>query len=224
MTKTLPADDTGTRADPPGERLVLQMWRTPVYQADCTGAAQHLPALRELVLDADKNGAQSGAVNVIKSAPTMLTWKHPSIDWLGHQISVAGRALARAVLGEAADEIDDHDIVTEAWAVICRPGRPLRPHTRHDSAWSGLLSIATDPDPHPDGDSDAGYLHMLDPRPAAVTRAASPGAVHYCPVPGRMIAFPGWQAHWMKATTTRSRLRIAIAWNITYHQHGSWTP
>ncbi|WP_067461052.1 putative 2OG-Fe(II) oxygenase [Actinomadura macra] len=222
MTQTHPAHDTDTRGDPPGERLVLQLWRTPVYQADCTSAVQHLPSLRELILDADKTDDPPGAVNAVKSSQTMLTWEHPSIDWLSHQISVAGRTLARAVLGEAADAIDEHHIVTEAWAVICRPGEPLRPHTRHDSAWSGLLSVAADPDGDPDG--DGGRLHMLDPRPAAVTRAASPGAVRYCPVPGRMIAFPGWQAHWMKATTNHSRLRIAIAWNITYHQDRGWTP
>ncbi|TDD85163.1 putative 2OG-Fe(II) oxygenase [Actinomadura rubrisoli] len=219
MTETNTANDTGTRPALSGERLVLQMWRTPVYQADCAGAAEHLPPLRELILQAEKTDTRAAGSGGIKSSQTMLTWDHPSIDWLKHQIGIAGQTLTRTVLGEAADEIDDHDVLAEAWAVVCRPGEPLRPHTRHDSAWSGLLSVATDPS----GDRDAGYLRMLDPRPAAAGRTARPRAVRYTPVPGRMIAFPGWQAHWMRATATHSRLRIAIAWNITYQKHRSRT-
>ncbi|TMR05573.1 hypothetical protein ETD83_05995 [Actinomadura soli] len=224
MTETSNAEDTLSGADAgradPAERLVLQMWRTPVYQADCAGAAEHLPNLRELILEAeeaDRLAADAGRVHVIKSSQTMLTWRHPSIDWLRHQIGVAGDALAHAALGEAAGEIGDDDVSAEAWAVVCRAGDSLRPHTRHDSAWSGILSVAAEPS----GDSDAGYLRLLDPRPAATTRTASPGPVGYSPVPGRMIAFPGWQAHWMRATAADSRLRIAIAWNIAYHERWS---
>ncbi|WP_242910646.1 putative 2OG-Fe(II) oxygenase [Actinomadura terrae] len=219
--------ETSTSHDPPSpaasatpeERLVLEMWRTPVYQADCTGAARHLPDLRTLILDGGGDGHADGPGGPIASPPTMLTRDHPSIDWLRHEIGLAGRTLARAVLGEAADEIPDHEVHTEAWALVCRPGEPFRPHTRHDAAWSGLLSVAADPSV----DADAGHLELLDPRPAAVTRDASPGAVHYTPVPGRMIAFPGWQANWMRATTTHLRLRVAIAWNIVYHQPRSRT-
>ncbi|GAA4235850.1 hypothetical protein GCM10022254_44040 [Actinomadura meridiana] len=217
-TEISPAGDTvaaAPRHADPAERLVLEMWRTPVYQADCTGAAEHLPDLRKLVLDAEHADARTGAL--IGSSQTMLSWDDPSIDWLRHQIGIAGDTLARAVLGEAAEEIDDRDVHAEAWALVCHPGESLRPHTRHDSAWSGLLSVAADPT----GDRDAGDLYLLDPRPAATGRANSPGAVRYSPVPGRMIAFPGWQAHWMRATAADSRLRIAIAWNITYH--GPWS-
>ncbi|RKS76421.1 putative 2-oxoglutarate-Fe(II)-dependent oxygenase superfamily protein [Actinomadura pelletieri DSM 43383] len=226
-TQTRTTDDTVGPADaditPPPERLVLEMWRTPVYQADCSGAAEHLPHLRRLVRTADeadrRAAAESGRATVIRSSQSLLSWDHPSVDWLRQQIGIAGDALAHAVLGETADEIDDRDVHTEAWAVVCGPGEFPRPHTRHDSAWSGLLSIAADPV----DDTDAGHLYLLDPRPAALDRPTSSGAVRFSPVPGRMIAFPGWQAHWMKATAADSRLRIAIAWNITYHGHWSRT-
>lgn len=219
MTVTHDAADTAT--GPPPERPVLQMWRTPVYQADCPGAAEHLPQLREMILEAEKTDTQAanfGGIDAIKSSQTLLTWDHPSVEWLKQQISVAGDTLTRTVLGEAADEIGDHDVNAEAWAVVYRSGGSLRPHTHHDSAWSGVLYVAADTG---SGASDAGYLQMLDPRPAAVGRMASPGVFRYSPIPGRMIAFPGWQPHSVKATATGSQLRIAIAWNIAYHERWS---
>ncbi|MBO2464951.1 putative 2OG-Fe(II) oxygenase [Actinomadura violacea] len=204
----------------PTDRPVMQMWRTPTYQADCPGAAEHLPVLREMILQAEKTDTQAanfGGIDAIKSSQTMLTWDHPSIEWLKVQIAAAGDTLTRAVLGDAADEIGGHDVNAEAWAVVYRSGGSLRPHTHHDSAWSGVLYVAADPS----SDSEAGYLQMLDPRPAAVGRSASQGVVRYSPIPGRMVAFPGWQPHSVKATATDSRLRIAIAWNIAYHERWS---
>ncbi|MFC4055180.1 hypothetical protein ACFOY4_36305 [Actinomadura syzygii] len=204
MTDT---DTAGTAFAAPADRLVLEMWRTPVYQADCAGAAEHLPALRTLVLDAARAPGRAGlAPGVIESTRTMLTWDDPAIDWLRRQIGIAGEALARAVLGDAAGEVGEHD--AEAWAVVHRSGAAPRPDARRDSAWSGVLSVDGD-------DGDAG-LRLLDPRPAAVERPASPGVVRHSPVPGRMIAFPSWQAPRMEAAATGSRTRIAVAWNISY--------
>ncbi|GAA2626939.1 hypothetical protein GCM10010411_74970 [Actinomadura fulvescens] len=202
---------------PPLPRPVLQMWRTPIYQADCPGAEDHLPILRDLILDAEKTDTQAanfGGIDAIKSSQTMLTWDHPSIDWLKAQISAAAVALAADVLGGAASEITGHGVDAEAWAVVYRSGGSLRPHTHHDSAWSGVLYVAADAS----GADEAGYLQMLDPRPAAVGCQASPGVVRFQPVPGRMIAFPGWQPHSVRATASDSNLRIAIAWNVAYHE------
>ncbi|TYK44497.1 putative 2OG-Fe(II) oxygenase [Actinomadura decatromicini] len=205
MTDT---DIAGTALAAPADRLVLEMWRTPVYQADCAGAAEHLPALRRLVLDAARARGPAGLEpGVIEATRTMLTWDDPAIDWLRRQIGIAGEALARAVLGDAAGEAGEHDI--EAWAVVHRSGAAPRPHARRDSAWSGVLSLDG-------GDGDAAHLRLLDPRPAAADRPASPGVVRHSPVPGRMIAFPSWQAPRMEAAATGSRTRIAVAWNISY--------
>ncbi|MEU6034000.1 TIGR02466 family protein [Actinomadura sp. NPDC047616] len=218
MTQTV---NEATTLSPPPQRRVLQMWRTPIYQADCPGADEHLPLLRELILEAEKTDTQAanfGGIDAIKSSQTMLTWDHPSIGWLKTQIMAAATALTNDTLGEAAAEINSHGVKAEAWAVVYRSGGSLRPHTHHDSVWSGVLYVAADTG---DDADEAGYLQMLDPRPAAVGRQASPGVERFKPVPGRMIAFPGWQPHSVRATASDSNLRIAIAWNVAYHE--IWT-
>lgn len=94
------------------------------------------------------------------------------------------------------------------------PGRrSLRPHTHHDSAWSGVYYVESGAGA--DG-GEAGYLQLLDPRPAAVARQASSGVVRIQPVPGRMVAFPGWLPHSVRATLSGGGLRICVAWNAAY--------
>ncbi|WP_395106934.1 putative 2OG-Fe(II) oxygenase [Actinomadura sp. SCN-SB] len=204
-----------------GGRRVFGLWKCPIYQADCPGADEHLPVLRELILEKEKTDPQAadfGGIDAIKSSQTLLTWDHPSIDWVRGEILTAVTALTTDVLGTAAEEIGEHAIDMEGWAVVYRSGGSLRPHTHHDSAWSGVLYIAADTGEKEEG---AGYLQMLDPRPAAIARAASPGTVRFAPRPGRMVAFPGWQPHQVRATASDSDLRIAIAWNVGYRE--KWT-
>jgi uncharacterized protein (TIGR02466 family) len=201
-------------------RTALNMWRTPIYQADCPNASDHLPALRELILEAEKNdtdAANFGGIDAIKSSQELLTWQHPAVDWIKAQIMAAVTALTETTLGEAAREVTGHGIHAEAWAVVYRGGGSLRPHTHHDSAWSGVLYVAADAE----AGAEAGYLQMLDPRPAAIARQASSGVVRIQPIPGRMVAFPGWLPHSVKATATGSDLRIAVAWNVAYDEN--WT-
>jgi hypothetical protein len=77
------------------------------------------------------------------------------------------------------------------------------------------LTQADPGDPGGPGDtSDAGYLQLLDPRPAAIARQVPEGSHRIEPVPGRMVAFPGWLPHSVQATATGDSMRIAIAWNV----------
>jgi len=104
--------------------------------------------------------------------------------------------------------------------VVYRSGGSLRPHTHHDSAWSGVYYVeAGDPSTSV---SDAGYLQLLDPRPAAIARQATSGPWRVQPVPGRMVAFPGWLPHSVQATAGGDSLRICIAWNVAYDK--TWSP
>jgi uncharacterized protein (TIGR02466 family) len=191
-----------------------------VFQADFAGAGQHNPQLRRMILTAeqtDPDAAPFGGINAVKSSQNLLTWDHPAIEWVRARITDAVTALTRAELGEAAREVTC-GIQAEAWAVVYRSGGSLRPHTHHDSAWSGVYYVeAGDP-----ASGDAGYLQLLDPRPAAIARQASAGVQRIRPVPGRMVAFPGWLPHSVQATTTGDSLRICIAWNVAYDK--TWSP
>jgi uncharacterized protein (TIGR02466 family) len=190
-------------------------WGTPVFQADFEGAADHNPRLRRLILDAeqtDPDAALFGGINAVKSSQALLTWEDPSIAWIRARIADAVTALTAAELGDAAREVTC-GIQAEAWAVVYRSGGSLRPHTHHDSAWSGVYYVeAGDPA------SDAGYLQLIDPRPAAIARQASSGIRKIKPAPGRMIAFPGWLPHSVQATANSDSLRICIAWNVAYNK------
>ncbi len=205
----------------PGVRPLLA-WGTPVFQADFDGADLHNPQLRAMILEAeqtDPDAALFGGINAVKSSQNLLTWEHPAIGWVRARITDAVTALTRAELGEAAREVGSCGIEAEAWAVVYRSGGSLRPHTHHDSAWSGVYYVEAG---SPGSGSDAGYLQLLDPRPAAIARQASGGVQRIRPVPGRMVAFPGWLPHSVQATATGDSLRICIAWNVAYDK--TWSP
>jgi uncharacterized protein (TIGR02466 family) len=197
----------------------LMAWGTPVYQADFGDAGQYSRQLRQMILEAEKtdpDAALFGGINAVKSSQNLLTWDDPSIDWVRARITDAVTAMTHAELGEAAREVTC-GIRAEAWAVVYRSGGSLRPHTHHDSAWSGVYYVeAGDPG------SGAGYLQLLDPRPAAIARQASAGVQRIRPVPGRMVAFPGWLPHSVQATAPGRSLRICIAWNVAYDK--TWSP
>lgn len=196
-------------------RTVLMSWRTPVYQADCNGAAEINPVLREMILAAEKTDTEAanfGGIDAIKSCQGILRWQHPAIDWLKAQIMNAVTALTDDVLGEAAREVAQ-GMLAEAWAVVYRGGGSLRPHTHHDSAWSGVYYVESGAD---ENGGEAGYLQLLDPRPAAIARQTSSGVVRIQPIPGRMVAFPGWLPHSVRATLSGGGLRICVAWNVAY--------
>lgn len=196
-------------------RIALMSWRTPVYQADCDGAAEINTVLREMILAAEKTDTQAanfGGIDAIKSSQGILRWQHPAIDWLKARIMDAVTALTDDVLGAAASEVTQ-GVLAEAWAVVYRGGGSLRPHTHHDSAWSGVYYVESGAGE--DG-GEAGYLQLLDPRPAAVARQASSGVVRIQPIPGRMVAFPGWLPHSVQATLSGDGLRICVAWNVAY--------
>jgi uncharacterized protein (TIGR02466 family) len=160
----------------------------------------------------DPEAALFGGINATKSSQDLLRWEHPAITWIRDRIGDAVTALTRAELGDAASEVT-HGINAEAWAVVYRSGGSLRPHTHHDSVWSGVYYVAAC---DTDAGTDAGYLQLLDPRPAAVAVQATSGPERIRPVPGRMVAFPGWLPHSVQATADSDAQRICVAWNVAY--------
>jgi uncharacterized protein (TIGR02466 family) len=193
----------------------MMAWGTTVYTADYPDGPAHNEQLRAMILEAEETDPQAalfGGINAVKSSQDLLRWDHPAIRWLRDRIGDAVAALAAAELGEAASEVST-GINAEAWAVVYRSGGSLRPHTHHDSVWSGVYYVAAGGYA---GGVDAGYLQLLDPRPAAVAVQATSGPERVRPVPGRMVAFPGWLPHSVQATADSDAMRICIAWNVAY--------
>ncbi|GAA2770068.1 TIGR02466 family protein [Nonomuraea dietziae] len=204
-----------TDTAPHPSRTALTAWKTPIWIADFEGTEEINITLRELILEAEKvdpDAALFGGIDAVKSSQDILHWQHPAIDWFKGRILQAVTALTADILGEAAKEVTQ-GIKAEAWAVVYRSGGSLRPHTHHDSAWSGVYYVSA---PSSDDGRESGYLQILDPRPAAVARQVSQGVVRVQPVPGRMVAFPGWLPHSVSATATGSDMRICVAWNVAY--------
>lgn len=208
-TSTVPEAGSRARLRP------MMAWGTPIYTADFADGPAWNEQLRAMILKAeatDPEAALFGGINAIKSSQDLLRWGHPAIDWIRDRIGEAVTALTRAELGDAADEVT-HGINAEAWAVVYRSGGSLRPHTHHDSVWSGVYYVSAG---ETGSGTDAGYLQLLDPRPAAVAVQATGGPERVRPVPGRMVAFPGWLPHSVQATADSDTLRICIAWNVAY--------
>ncbi|GGK71004.1 hypothetical protein Sme01_27130 [Sphaerisporangium melleum] len=208
----LPSSDTAVKP--------MSLWRSPLYIADLPGAAEQNEVLRDLIVSrttTDPEASNFGVISATKANQDILAWSHPAIDWFKSQIMAAVSALTRAVLGDAASEVTQ-EVIAEAWTVVYAEGGSLRPHTHHDSAWSGVYYVESG---DAGGTGDAGYLQLLDPRPAAIARDASEGTYRVEPTPGRMVAFPGWLPHSVQATLTGGGRRICIAWNVAYDK--DWT-
>jgi uncharacterized protein (TIGR02466 family) len=212
MTLTAPTPAPARRPD---RFAPFAAWGSPLYVADVASAGERLPSFRDLILErtgTDPEASNFGVITATKANQDILQWDDPVVDWFKGRIVDAVSALTRATLGEAADEVTQ-EVIAEAWTVVYAEGGSLRPHTHHDSAWSGVFYVESGDG----GDTgEAGYLQLLDPRPAAVARFASQGVYRVEPVPGRMVAFPGWLPHSVQATLTGGGRRICVAWNVAY--------
>jgi uncharacterized protein (TIGR02466 family) len=198
----------------------MSLWKSPLYLADLPGASEFNKTLRDLILTrtvTDPEASNFGVISATKANQDILSWEHPAVDWFKTQIMEAVSALTTAVLGGAASEVTQ-GVIAEAWTVVYAEGGSLRPHTHHDSAWSGVYYVESG---DAGGTGDAGYLQLLDPRPAAIARESSQGVFRVEPTPGRMVAFPGWLPHSVQATLTGGGRRICIAWNVAYDK--DWT-
>lgn len=202
-------------------------WPTGFYQADLT--AMHGPGLglatvqemntqlRTLILEAEGKQPEYrfGVIGAQKSSLDILRWEHPAVDWLRVRILDAIRDLTLDALSDeeelAAKVFEKSSIRAEGWAVVYHQGGSHRQHTHHDSVFSGTYYIETG-GVGPGG----GHLQLLDPRPAAVARQASPGVYAVQPKPGLLVGFPSWLPHSVQATLHDGGTRICIAWNAAF--------
>ncbi|GAA3518201.1 uncharacterized protein (TIGR02466 family) [Streptosporangium album] len=199
---------------------VSPIWPVPIYQADFPEAAAYNVALAELILLQQAAQEQPvilpGGLDARKSSEDILTWEHPAVTWLRGHIMGAVTAMATDMLGDAAQHITARPIA-EGWAVTYAEGASLLPHTHHSTSIAGVYYI--DPGTTDSG-QDPGFLQLLDPRPGAVARDSSSGVIRIQPVAGRMVAFPGWLNHQVRATASKERLRICVAFNVSFTAPG----
>ncbi|MEV0996866.1 TIGR02466 family protein [Nonomuraea sp. NPDC050202] len=197
-------------------QMVSQIWPVPIYQADLPDADGYNADLQRMILQAQAEQPAPvilpGGLDARKSSEDILTWRQPAVAWLRARIYDAVMAMVADMLGDAARDVKDEPLA-EGWAVTYAEGASLLPHTHHSTAIGGVYYISP-------GDGDAGFLQLLDPRPAAVARFASPGPIRIQPVAGRMVAFPGWLRHQVRATASREHPRICVAFNVGYRPRG----
>jgi uncharacterized protein (TIGR02466 family) len=200
---------------------VVKLWATPLYQHDYVedfgqdGIDSINAQLRELVLEGERRQQDPllfGVIGATKTSLDILKWEHPAIDWLRNRVLDAVTEMSHDLVGDVHTEAEV-DIVAEGWAVVYRSGGSHRLHTHHESAWSGVYYIDTG-----GVDQDAGHLQLLDPRPAAIARQASPGVHYLQPRPGTLVCFPSWLPHSVKATVFGGGTRICIAFNVGYDE------
>lgn len=208
-------------------RATFGIWPTPLYQKDLntpggpgTGpesVAAMNADLQALILEAEQHSVTHtfGMTGGHKSGLDLLRWQHPAVEWLRARIMEATQDMLRDVLGDLVTEVTA-DVIAEAWAVVYHSGGSHRQHTHHDSIWSGVYYVQTG-----GVGPDAGRLQILDPRPAAVARGASSGALKVQPKPGLLVAFPSWLPHDVEATQINGGTRICVAFNAAYDLNGA---
>lgn len=213
MMETMPQVDTVADT-----AHTMHAWPTPVRVKDLTsveGWKDVNDRLRELVMEAEAREEDPllfGVVGATKTSLDILQWDDPAIAWFRAQIMQGMEEIAASV--GANVRTDAHVTpVAEGWAVVYREAASHRLHTHHGSAWSGVYYISTG-----GVGEGAGYLQLLDPRPAAIARHASEGPKLVEPVPGTMVMFPSWLPHSVKATLVGGGERVCIAFNIGYEE------
>lgn len=200
---------------------ILELWPTPLYiadQAEQTSREEVVEMnaqLHDLILKAearDEGAFNFGMIGAQKSSIDLLRWEHPAVHWLRSRLLSAVRDLSHDTLGGQAETATSYPIQAEGWAVVYHEGASHKQHTHHDSVWSGTYYVATG-----GVDAGAGHLQLLDPRPGAIARSASPGVGYVRPFPGLLVVFPSWLPHSVKATLSATgEPRIGVAFNVTY--------
>ena len=170
---------------------------TPVYHTDLVRSGD-LNA--RLVADIRAWRARDPGGTLRSNVPQLGGWHSPTDMHLRPAFTELTGELFELIHGVFTDQgYDDayEPVCDSMWANINPRGAFNRHHTHPHALWSGVYYVRT-----PD---DCGLLCLTDPRPQAhvITayfdsrrRSAHTWAeVHYQPVAGRLIAFPGWLVH-----------------------------
>ena len=186
-------------APPPPERRMARdyFFPTPVYHTDLA-AAEGLNERLAADIRAWRERVPGGTFR--SNVPQLGGWHSPTDMHQRREFTDLTCEIFEFIHGVFTDQgyDDSYEPVCDSmWANINPRGAFNRHHTHPHALWSGVYYVRT-----PD---DCGLLCLTDPRPQAhvITpyfdakrrSAHSWAEVHYQPVAGRLVAFPGWLLH-----------------------------
>ncbi|MDX1432238.1 MAG: TIGR02466 family protein [Gammaproteobacteria bacterium] len=133
----------------------------------------------------------------------------------------------QGIYDELGYDSDYEPACDSMWANINPRYGYNRHHTHPHALWSGVYYVQTP--------ENCGLLYLSDPRPQAHVLTAyydperrkseSWQEVYYQPIPGRLVAFPGWLVHAVQPNLTelegREGDRISVSFNFYQVRKGS---
>lgn len=195
---------------------ILSSWATPVY------LQRHLDSnvnrsLAALVGNLASPNLAKGLTSVggARTKADLLRIDDPAVKTLTGYIREAVGALVSALDPEGRAELNDRELIAEAWGnVYCSCDFQL-PHVHRGSHWSGVY-YALIPEDRNAYEIGPGELVLYDPGPrhcAGLGRDSTP--VRIVPEEGLLVAFPSWLKHSVMHHRCDTQ-RISIAFNVAY--------
>ncbi|MDH4107213.1 MAG: 2OG-Fe(II) oxygenase family protein [Gammaproteobacteria bacterium] len=149
-----------------------------------------------------------------QSRGNLITWSEPCIQALKERYEAMVFNLLGQIVRKDGSE-RRFQLLTDAWANVCRRGDYNVVHTHPNAMWSLVYYVsAGEPDPSV---RYGGALELLDPRESAnyiqVQHTILDARSFIENIPGRMILFPSWVKH-MVHPFVGDGVRISIAANV----------
>ena len=220
----------------PSARVDVQLKKelyfpTHIYFCDVPGAgelnvqlARGIRALR----DADPEGIVRSNVKLVGSWHS-ATDLNQRADFKG--LTAVLDDLVNGIYRDLAYHPDSRAVCDNMWANINPPFGYNRYHTHPNVLWSGVYYVQAAP--------DSGRIYFRDPREQA--NAITPNfpsdkerirelwsEVHYEPLAGRVIIFPGWLGHEVQPNLTtlegEAGERVSISFNYVQRTAGNQSP
>ncbi len=194
----------------------VKMWPTPIYVRNLrTEPAweEHNASLLRTVLQEERRDLDPltfGVIGATKTSQAIMQWNLESVSWLKNHIADGLEAVSASV-GANESESVGLQVAIEGWAVVYRAAASHRLHTHHGSAWSGVYYLSVGAETN-----SPGHLQFIDARAGAIARNRSEGIGQLTPTTGKLVLFPSWLPHSVKATADTDEERVCIAFNIGY--------
>ena len=185
----------------------------PVFTQVLNGFAERKDALREAILDLQKNApnvprATQGAYH---SPGDLHRRENAYFDWLTIAILQSCRAELK-VVGALPPHLELD--VFDMWAVVTPRGGWHMPHQHFPAPWSGVVYVDAEHGSSNDTSVRAGKLELMNPIPASPAFGLS-STVAYTPKDGVLVLFPGALLHYVHPHA-HDRERVVVSFNLQF--------